>query len=330
MNNIENKALDILKTKHSIVPTIFKRYIDDIIMGPFPKNKDTMKIILDTFNSVNSDIQFTSETPNTDYLDFLDISISVKNKLSYKWYSKPCHSGISLRKDSWLPNYVKDNFVSNSFRYVEDRCSDTFDTFKAQQIMKNRLESNGFHVDNVDSYKNDKINASNNGRNNDVNLSLDYVGESFLRKINKVKNKYSIPVRITSKPGKKLATAFKRKSNNECTCNICLTIGPKFNCKHKYVVYEFSCNRCQKKYIGQTCRPFRTRFNEHQRSLKNRDTKSALTEHNLLDHCDEVMTIDDFSYKILDKQNSAITTRMAESRNIASKMPLLNRRHELT
>ena len=95
-------------------------------------------------------------------------------------------------------------------------------------------------------------------------------------------------------------------------------------------MYDFKCNLCNQNYIGQTCRPFQIRYKEHERSLKNEDQKSALSDHALKYHRDRAMSINDFSYSILDQQHTAIATRVAESRYIATKMPKINRRQEMT
>ena len=160
--------------------------------------------------------------------------------------------------------------------------------------------------------------------------TLDFVGDSLVRKMNKMKKKYDISIRITSKPGKKIATALQQPNKNKCLCDICKSVSPKYTCKSKHVVYDFKCNICNQNYIGQTCRPFQIRYKEHERSLKNKDKKSALSDHALKYHRDRAMSINDFSYSILDQQHTAIATRVAESPYIATKMPKINRRQEMT
>ena len=80
MHKIETSALDLLKEKYNFVPKLFKRYIDDIILGPI-NNLDFTKTILATFNEINPDIQFTIEIPeNGKPLNFLDISVFANKK----------------------------------------------------------------------------------------------------------------------------------------------------------------------------------------------------------------------------------------------------------
>ena len=283
MNYIEAKAIKILENKYKIQPKIFKRYIDDIILGPLPRDNEAIfSNILNTFNSINKNIQFTIEVPKDSGLNFLDMTIYIENnQIQYKWYSKPNHSGICLRKDSWLPHHIKDNFVGNSRRYVSERCSNPNEEVAALDIMNKRLSENGFKP-----YQNNRKIKPLDKPPNWINLSLDFVSDSCNRKMNKLKRKYGLPMRITARPGKRLQNTIKSKIDNKdfCQCDICKQIGPKYNCNDKYLVYEFSCKICQIKYIGQSSRPFRSRYNEHERSVRNRDKKSALSDHHLKHH----------------------------------------------
>jgi len=44
-------------------------------------------------------------------------------------------------------------------------------------------------------------------------------------------------------------------------------------------IYQISCPTCNKKYTGQTGRPFNTRFREHLRDFKNGYGKSRFAQH---------------------------------------------------
>jgi hypothetical protein len=44
-------------------------------------------------------------------------------------------------------------------------------------------------------------------------------------------------------------------------------------------VNQLTCNECQKRYIGQIDRPFRTRFKEHQQDYKHNGGKSLYAKH---------------------------------------------------
>ena len=143
MNSLENKALNLLKDVHGLLPAMYYRYIDDIIMGPFPADTN-FHIILETFNSINKNIVFTIEIPEKT-LNFLDISITVdNNKIQYCWYQKEAHSGTSLRKDSFVPAHVKSNFVTNSINNVKTRCNNDRDLKASLNKLDVKMNNNGF------------------------------------------------------------------------------------------------------------------------------------------------------------------------------------------
>ena len=123
MHKVESLALEKLK-KINFQPIMYRRYIDDVILGPV-KRSPMIGNILQIFNSVNEDIKFTLESPDVGKpLNFLDISIKIINfGIEYSWFTKPSHSNNSLRQDSWVPQHVKTNCVKNAIANVNQRCS---------------------------------------------------------------------------------------------------------------------------------------------------------------------------------------------------------------
>ena len=90
-------------------------------------------------------------------------------------------------------------------------------------------------------------------------------------------------------------------------------------------MYQFTCIKCDVKYIGKTTRPFFVRYNEHKNSLKNNNNVSALAEH--AKSCN-VHNIDDFRVEYLRCLNDPVETSLVESRLISLHKPGMNRRHE--
>ena len=44
-------------------------------------------------------------------------------------------------------------------------------------------------------------------------------------------------------------------------------------------MYQFNCSTCNKKYVGQTGRPFHIRFREHYNDYKHMYNKSKFAQH---------------------------------------------------
>ena len=130
MDHIENKALKNLENEN-IKPTIFKRYIDDIIIGPFPDSLDLFDKILNAFNQVNDNIKFTIEIP-TKALNFLDLTIWIEDHVvKHKYYTKEVRSVNCLNKGSWVPGQVKKNFINSYINTATQRCSEKSDKQEA-------------------------------------------------------------------------------------------------------------------------------------------------------------------------------------------------------
>ena len=108
MDSIETEALRILKLNHDFEPIIYKRYVDDIILGPLPPDPHLFDMIKSVFNSIDKSIQFTLDSPGPNgKLNFLNLSIYLENNtVHFDWYRKDCHSGITLRNDSWVPQSI--------------------------------------------------------------------------------------------------------------------------------------------------------------------------------------------------------------------------------
>ena len=108
--------------------------------------------------------------------------------------------------------------------------------------------------------------------------------------------------------------------------NVCSHLPDRFTCFDRFLVYKFTCNLCSNFYIGETSRAFKCRYNEHNRSLTNKDEKSALSCHAKAVHSSLEVTIKDFDLKILSHWKTPVETRLAESRAIDRYRPSLNRK----
>ena len=86
-----------------------------------------------------------------------------------------------------------------------------------------------------------------------------------------------------------------------------------------FLVYKFACASCSSSYIGETCRHFKARIEEH---IK-KDNKSHIFKHL---HFSETCfnSYNSLSYKILDKANSKFDLKTKEALHINWKKPNLN------
>ena len=330
MHTIETQALKILNDTMNICPDIYTRYIDDILLGPFIYDEPIFQKILHVFNSINKSLQFTLEVPRpSEHMHFLDLDIIINDgKISHTWYTKDSHSDITLKSDGWIPRHVKVNFVSNTVRQVAEKCSTEKLKQEAFAKLDRRFHKNGFK--NVNYKKILDNDPRPKSSDNLIVLKTPFVSDKLNKTFNKIIKSYDFPVRIVSKPNMKLRDCFTRhqKKKHE-NCFICAKLSDKYSCDDRFVVYMITCSICKKSYIGETCRPFHIRLDEHKRSVSKLDDKSALADHIRLDHKNASLTFDDFYYDVISKFTNPIETRIGESRLINILKPQLNRRHEM-
>ena len=78
-----------------------------------------------------------------------------------------------------------------------------------------------------------------------------------------------------------------------------------------FLVYKFTCASYSSSYIGETCRHFKTRIQEH---IK-RDNKSHIFEHlHFTATC--VNSYNSLSYKIINKANSKYDLKIKEALHV--------------
>ena len=118
----------------------------------------------------------------------------------------------------------------------------------------------------------------------------------------------------------------KKKIEKHLNCDICSHLPDRFSCSDRFLVYKFTCKYCNDFYIGETSRPFKCRYKEHNRSLNFNDEKSALSCHAKVMHSSLIFTIKSFDLDILSRWRTPVETRLAEARAIDHLRPQLNRK----
>ncbi len=341
LNYIEQKALQTLK-QFDILSCIFVRYIDDILLGVFDITEDKCKIILDCFNNVDPDIQFTIEKPNKlGYITYLDISIRTKEdgKVEYVWFQKEFHSKLCLNRRSYIPSAMKHNFIKNRIDDISRRCNSEETRELSIEYFKNILIENGHKLKNeVIKIKKKKKKIGefkiNERKHNTVILKLPFLSDNSWRKIRKTISKLKLDVNLVMEKRKPISKICKPNFMFQCfrNCLVCEQVSKHFNCHSRFVVYSFICKLCVDKtseYIGETCVWIIDRIKQHQLSIKNRDSKSALSTHLKDIHPNETPSINHFRLQIKQKCKDSHDTCIAEAIWIEREKPSLNRKYEL-
>ena len=83
-----------------------------------------------------------------------------------------------------------------------------------------------------------------------------------------------------------------------------------------FLIYKFTCASCSSSYIGETCRHFKTRIEEHTK----KDNKSHVFKHL---HCTNMHSYNSLCFKIYDKANSKFDLKIEETLHINWRKPNL-------
>ena len=197
--------------------------------------------------------------------------------------------------------------------------------------LEHKFDINGYKNVNLDKIlaksEKEKVEVENSRK---IFFQIDFINDSHLTKIKQILKKHNLPVQVAPRPGKNLKNCFRPAKivTKHPNCEPCNHMPSKFNCDDKFLVYKFTCNLCNDAYIGQSSRPFKTRFQEHKRSITKKDVKSALSEHFLFHHPEHQCSINNFDLEILHKGQSPLEARLLEAKLIDSHQPRLNRKHE--
>ena len=100
-----------------------------------------------------------------------------------------------------------------------------------------------------------------------VFLRVPFVNEAMKRKMINLTKRSGLgdSVKLCFSGGRSLKKVFHPpKEKFRCNdCDICKMGKLPYRCRQKFVVYQITCNLCQKQYIGETARAIGTRIKEH-------------------------------------------------------------------
>ena len=184
---LSNIVMEDLKTecikKLNIKPTLYFRYVDDIILC-IPSNSTNH--ILNIFNEYDKNLQFTVELSENKNISFLDLKIIIDNQRYFitNWYEKPTFSGRYLNYNSHHPH---NNKIAIIYCLVDRAINLSHKNFHNQNILfiKKVLKQNDYPQDIIDLHIKKRIkmirfterNSEKTIENNKGFICLPYVKE---------------------------------------------------------------------------------------------------------------------------------------------------------
>ena len=244
---------------------VFVRYVDDTL-AVFDSEEEADKF-LEYLNGLHSSIKFTCDKEAFEKLPLLDLLLikdpySSDDNISITVYRKPTHSGVFTNYTSFIPFQFKVGLIRTLFDRAYKICS-TWNLFHLEmENVVRMLSLNGYSKNFTYSVIEKELNkrlcndtklVTEGPERKKVYLKLPYIGDMSMKVKGSIRKELSGKFElIFSNSYSKLTQKFGFKDRQ-----------PK-HLKHD-LVYEITCS-CGRRYIGETCRALKTRFDEHMKT----------------------------------------------------------------
>ena len=264
--------------------SFYKRYVDDIITCI---RMEDLQMLLDTFNSFHTRLQFTCEIEKDSCLSFLDtIVIRKSDKLITNWFHKPSWSGRYINFFSAHPMQHKIGLIKG----LRDRAillSDPEYRPANLLLIKDTLKRNG--------YPSEMISAVIRKRVFEIYhpLFVEKRKEEKNKKIGHISWRNIVVIPFVYNISNDIKRMFRRVGIHTIfklpiyTKQLFPPIKDKIPLsKNSNIVYSIPCMGCNQSYIGQTSRLLERRVYEHRRNIFLPPLQhTALTKHSMeFDH----------------------------------------------
>ena len=293
-------------------PKFYLRYVDD-------KEEDSLNL-LNFLNKRHPNIKFTIEKQINHSIAFLDVFISGINNqnITLQTYHKSTYTVLLLNFKSFTSFSYKISLIKclidRSFKICNNWNSFHNDIVNIKSnLIKNAYPP--FLIDEViKKYLDYKFSSNQNQLKDlpDVHyFKLPYIGNLS----HYIKNKLSKLYKEHCQENFKIKLVF----NSIKIKNYFSYKDPIPDDLKSFLVYKFTCASCSFGYIGETCRHFKTRIDEH---IK-KDNKFHIFKH-LHSTATCFDSYNSLCFKIIDKANSKLDLKIKEALHINWRKPNLN------
>ena len=245
----------------SFAPIFFARYVDDIFV--LIRTSDHIVKLAEYFSSKHPNIRFTYELENNNTLPFLDANVfRDAGKFSSSIHRKATFSGVYSNFKSFMPDTYKRGLVS-TLLYRAYMISSSFESLHEEiEKLKRVFSKNGYPSKFVDkcilNFFNklyEKKELIHTVPKLDLMIVLPFLGTSSWKVKNELirtfkKNVPFCKLKIIFKTGVRLSSCFPFKDKLPKS----LLSG---------VIYQYTCPKCNLRYVGCTKRYWEKRLEEH-------------------------------------------------------------------
>ena len=265
-------------------PECLSTYVDDawLLWTSSMEHFEEFKTAL---NSVWDTVNFTSELPEEGKLNFLDLTIEIRDnrEISYTHYQKPTASGRYLHYESHCSLVTKTNIIRSETRRIVSNCKYQADSWEHLEKLKLHLiQNSGYPEETVTRHMLQALekkgsNTTTKPRPNlDYILKIPYINEGFTRKVNTTIKKLGISARVVTQAGRSVRSLINSPKEASCQCELCMA---DIDCSTRHYVYKAKCTKCGDLYVGASRRPIKGRISEHESSFRLNNGRTSLGQH---------------------------------------------------
>ena len=320
-------------------PDMFVRYVDDVF-GIWTHGESSLTSYLTYLNSVHPNIKFTMERSDvTGMLPFLDTVITVNSNGSYstELYFKPMAAPIILHYDSAHPVKTKTSVLISQLKRAVRLSSTQAAKERSLNKIRDLFLRNGYpkrlidkHIHQIGQNNNSNKRPKNKNSQNETYMKLPFIDDDLARKIASATRASGLSMRVAWTNKQTLRNTLVRSAleptpcpSGSRRCHACHA-GLQQVCHTKNVVYELECGLCGDKYVGETKRPVRLRYNEHLRDGSNRTFDTPIGDHFITKHPEQNITDHTLKAKIIRRCTDEADRKISESITIRDATPSLN------
>jgi hypothetical protein len=260
LQHIENtKIVNIL---HSSKIEGYYRYVDDIIII-YNESHTDIEEVQRSFNDITPSLNFTLECEKDGEINFLDLTLTRKeNELSFDIFRKHTTTDTIIPQDSCHPMEQKIAAIRYYVNRIDTYNLDQAKRQKEMNTIKQIVENNKYETSILNKIRNKRGKQEKDNRKKWAKFT--YTGKET-RFITKLFKNTDVKVAYTT--------------NNSLGRLLAIKTDHKPDEYDRNGVYQLECPTCNKKYIGQTGRPFRVRFREHYNDYRHEHNRSKFAQH---------------------------------------------------
>ena len=347
MNAVESL---ILASDTTLQPLLYMRYIDDII-GIWTHGSEALDHFFNFINNFHKSLKFTierSDNNQSNQIAFLDTLLTIlpNGHFTTELFIKPMAAPIILHYESAHHTETKHSVLFSQMLRAKRLGSNRECKLRGMQKIESLFANNGYPHSLIQRTKHRimtkytrppkhsaHITSHNTTHQQLTYMSLPYIDEALLRRVQAAVKTTELPLRVAWKSGKTLSSILTRSAlepppcpAGNRTCHTC-EAGLQGRCHTKNAVYKITCNHCPENtttYVGETRRSVRERYMEHLREFKNKATKTPFGDHRKRSHDNETVTPTSLTIEILQVCKDVAELKITESIHIRNHRPSLN------